>query len=386
MATLVIDNSAPTLGYNIQYYDGKKRKTIYLGGRRFSRKTAEKVKEIVEILIYYRDNGITVPDKSVLYWLETVSDAIRNKLAKAGLIEIPDVHTCQELWQEFMTFKETSKIKPATFLQYTYAQKRFFEYFDEKNNIDQLKPEHFLDLKEMLLKRYETATVAGTIKQFKAVLNFAKNVKKWIEVSPLAGIGCGSFRNKSKDRIVSAADYEKMLAACPNQEWRTIIALARYGGLRCPSEVALLRWSDVHWSKNRFFVRSPKTEHHDEGESRIVPLFPELRKELDTLFFSYENNEENKLNHAEMMMSQEFVIPSFQVKNTNLGKQIAHIVKLAGLPTLPRPFDNMRMTRSNEVYNKWGAFKESQWIGHTAKTRSDHYLMITDDDYDVAAK
>ncbi len=64
----------------------------------------------------------------------------------------------------------------------------------------------------------------------------------------------------------------------------------------------------------------------------------------------------------------------------------------AGLETIPRPFDNMRMTRSNEVYNRFGAFKESQWIGHSAKTRQDHYLMIQDSDYleasvwEVAAK
>ena len=43
------------------------------------------------------------------------------------------------------------------------------------------------------------------------------------------------------------------------------------------------------------------------------------------------------------------------------------------------------MTRSNEIYNKYGAFKESQWIGHSAKVRQDHYLMIQDSDYTEAA-
>ncbi len=44
------------------------------------------------------------------------------------------------------------------------------------------------------------------------------------------------------------------------------------------------------------------------------------------------------------------------------------------------------MTRSNEVYNRWGAFKESQWIGHSGRVRADHYLMIQDADYQEAAK
>ena len=61
------------------------------------------------------------------------------------------------------------------------------------------------------------------------------------------------------------------------------------------------------------------------------------------------------------------------------------ITERAGLPEITRPFDNMRTTRSNEVYNRWGAFKESQWIGHSARVREDHYLMITDDDFSAAA-
>ena len=72
--------------------------------------------------------------------------------------------------------------------------------------------------------------------------------------------------------------------------------------------------------------------------------------------------------------------------NQNLGTTFDKIVRRAGLPEIPRPFDNMRMTRSNEIYNRWGAFKESQWIGHTARVRQDHYLMITDDDFSEASK
>ena len=36
-----------------------------------------------------------------------------------------------------------------------------------------------------------------------------------------------------------------ILEACPDQEWRTLFALVRYGGLRCPSEVLKLKWSDI---------------------------------------------------------------------------------------------------------------------------------------------
>ena len=88
-------------------------------------------------------------------------------------------------------------------------------------------------------------------------------------------------------------EYAKLLDACPNQEWRTIIALARIGGLRCPSELQQLRWSDINWSENRFLVHSPKTEHHEGKQERLVPLFPELREELKR-HFSLDGTEGNE--------------------------------------------------------------------------------------------
>ena len=61
------------------------------------------------------------------------------------------------------------------------------------------------------------------------------------------------------------------------------------------------------------------------------------------------------------------------------------ISKEAGLAIIPRPFDNMRATRSNEIYARFGPAKESEWIGHTARVREEHYDMITDDDFESAA-
>ena len=45
-------------------------------------------------------------------------------------------------------------------------------------------------------------------------------------------------------------EYAKLLDACPNQEWRTIIALARVGGLRYSSE--LQRLADQRSARNGF--------------------------------------------------------------------------------------------------------------------------------------
>jgi integrase len=108
------------------------------------------------------------------------------------------------------------------------------------------------------------------------VLNWAKT-KGWLDRSPLAGIGGGSFENHDNDYVVTLAVYRDLLKACRTQEWRTILALSRIGGLRCPSELMQLRWCDIDFDRGYFVVRSPKTEHRRTGVSRDVPIFPELR-------------------------------------------------------------------------------------------------------------
>ena len=53
-------------------------------------------------------------------------------------------------------------------------------------------------------------------------------------------------------------ETDRILAVC-NPEWAAIVSLARYGGLRCPSEVLSLRWQDINWDTGRIHVTSPKT-------------------------------------------------------------------------------------------------------------------------------
>ena len=87
-----------------------------------------------------------------------------------------------------------------------------------------------------------------------------------------------SFRER-----VEQLQVRRVLDACPNAEWRLIVALSRFGGLRVPSEVASLRWRDVDWAGNTIKVTSPKTARVGK-ESRTIPLFPELRPFLEEAF------------------------------------------------------------------------------------------------------
>ena len=376
MATLTKRLRGGSLMFEVQWYEGGRRRTIPLG-KKYTERTARGLQEVVDTLLHCQANGIETPGKRTLAWIESASPEIREKLANAGLIEIPPSHTLKELWDAFLAQKtkelKVGTIKESTYSLYDFIRKRFFLFFDKDELLDDLAKDRMQRWKDHLLDEVAEATVACYIKETKSCFNWAVS-NGWIDKSPLDGIGTGSFVNKKNTRIVSMSDYRRFLDACPCQDWRVIIALSRIGGLRCPNEVLALRWEDVHWSLNRFFVRSPKTERHAGKEGRWVPIFPELREELEALFFSPESE------------GREFVVNRYRDTSQNLRTTFGKIVHRAGLEMFPQPFRNLRMTRSNEVYNRWGAFKESQWIGHSSRVRADHYLMITDDDFWEAAE
>jgi integrase len=373
MATLTIDTrSGKTAGYNIQWYEGKCRRTLYLGGSQYNKKTAERVKQIVETLQYYRRNEITTPEKTVENWLQNAPDDLKSKLAQAGFIAVTKAKTCKELWDFYM--KHKTGVADETIRLYSRCQVIFFETFSEKETVETITTSRLLDWKALLLTKYAVASVASYLSMTRAVLNWAVD-QEWLTKSPMAKnkVPIGSFVNRDNDRTISMAEYAKLLDVCPNQEWRTIIALARIGGLRCPSELKRLQWTDINWAENRFLVRAKKTERYDNHRERVVPLFPELLVELRSHFES-DDSEGN-----------EFVIQSFQGTSWQVFTPFQKIACNAGLGTIDRPFDSLRTARSNEVRIRWGEVKESLWIGHSERTMKKHYLRFSDEEFAEAA-
>jgi integrase len=296
---------------------------------------------------------------------------IQKKLAKAGLIALVEQKTCRVLCEAFLEFKRDS-VKPRTMEIYQTSQKHFFKEFSHAEPIENITQERLLKLKHRLRSTHSEAGTASVLKDIQTICNWAVS-QDWLLKNPMAEISLGSFVNRNKDRSVSMEQYAQILTACPTQGWRVIVALARIGGLR-PSEIILLRWSDIHWDKNYFRVWSSKTERYERHRERLIPLFTRIRKELEP-FLS-----ERKVG------KEDFLFPHFQGKRVNLGTLLNVIVRRAGLETIVRPFDNMRASRSNEILRKFDCISESHWIGHSRKVMLDHYFQMSDEYFAEAVK
>ena len=120
-------------------------------------------------------------------------------------------------------------------------------------------------------------------------------------------------------------------------------------------------------------VRSSKTEHHEGGGIREVPLFPEVRTVLEELFLEPDGGE--------------LVIRvANRDRTTNLRTTFEKIVTRAKVEPWGKPFQNLRSSRETELAQTLPVHVVTAWMGNTPKVAMEHYLQVRDEDFDEAAK
>ena len=356
-------------GQEIKFTIDGSRRSMFLGAK-YSDATRNELKEIIKKLIICRDNH-QLPDKRVFTYLETCSQEIRAKLEKVGLITQSNIRTCGQLWDAFEAADRD--IKESTKRNYKTVRGQFFQFFKGNDPIENLTKESLLTWRKFLMDRkYATASVSNAIGKTKCLLNWATNEKKLFTKSPGVGVKRGSYVNKDRAFFIPMADYYKILAACRTQEQRAILTLARIGGLRIPSEIANLTWSDILWEIGKIWIKSPKTEHHEGKAGRFVPLWEPIRKELEALYFADEPD------------GKDDRIFRNRSATSNLRTRFDRIQIWAGILPIAKFFTNCRASRSTEVFERYGAIKEEQWIGHTEAVARRHYHQVPEADFKAA--
>lgn len=179
--------------------------------------------------------------------------------------------------------------------------------------------------------------------------------------------------DKSREFFVSRELAKQVIDVLPDAQWRLMFALARYGSLRCPSEVLLLRWGDIDWECGRMLVTSPKTEHHEGGKSRMIPIFPKLRPFLD---------ECSGLAAGRV----EFVITHYRKTDSNYGVLLGKLVRRAGIEMWAKPWQNLRSTCETELAERFPIHVVRAWLGNSQPVAVKHYLQLTDDHFDAASR
>jgi integrase len=178
---------------------------------------------------------------------------------------------------------------------------------------------------------------------------------------------------------VPVADVERVLEKCPNLSWRLLVALARFGGLRVPSEAFSLTWGDIDWERGRLSIPSPKTEHL--GKSlRVIPLFPMLRPHLDAAF---EQAPEGSI-YLFPEHWRERATREDSWAGANMRTTFAKIVRRAGVEPWPRLWHSLRASCESDLAQSFPLATVTKWLGNTPSVALRHYVDPTEAAFDRA--
>lgn len=365
-----LDDGTTTTTWRVLFVDPTgKRQTIRLG--KLPKKAAELVKLKIESLLAAKIAGHPI-DAQTAGWLAEIGDMIHEKLAKAGLVE-PRQREEVEEWTLGRLIDDVvasrGDVARRTGICYAYTKKKLVEFFGSDRLISTIREHDADEYRRWLLKKHAQATASREVKRARQFLKVAVR-RRLIASNPFAEVKAGTQANPSRKHYVSRETIEAVIAACPNNNWRLIFALARYAGLRTPSELEHLKWSDVNWERGRFTVRQPKKAHLPGQETRVVPIFAELRPHLERAF-------------AEAPDGSVYVVPRAR-GDANLRRYAEQLIERAGATKWPKLFNNLRASCETDLIRHWPAHCVHQWIGHSARVAAEHYLQVTDADFEAA--
>jgi integrase len=378
VASVVTPKDNPRHRWIQVFVDGK-RKTIRLGVS--NNRAAEKHKQVIETLLACKTAKLALaPD--VAEFIGALPDDIRARYERAGLIGAKAVEpeVPKNLLGPFLKNYFESRaldVKKSSQVVFSHTHKRLIEYFGVDREIESITAADARAFRKWLAgtnKRDKATGKTGlSINTVKRRTGFCKQAFAQavtdgiIDRNPFEGLPASVTSNKDRAFYVDLETFNKVLAKAPNARWKALLALARLGAFRIPSEAEGLKWEHVLWEAKRIrVVDSSKTEQHAKRAIRIVPMVPAIERELLAWF-------------AESTEGAERVFPDID-GDTNLRTQLEKILKRAGVTQWPKLWQNLRASGSTDFARTLPSHVAAAICGHTEQVAKEHYWQVTDSD------
>ncbi|MFO0828098.1 MAG: tyrosine-type recombinase/integrase [Phycisphaerales bacterium] len=323
---------------------------------------ADAVKVKVEDLVAASIHG-HAPSDETARWLASLDERLYDKLAAVELVPKRQSATIGTLVDRYIA-ERVDELKPESVRKLRQTEAKLLAFFDPKIPLRKVTPEDGAAwrraLKDLGLSDAAIRTHCGNVKTI-----LAEAVRrKAIDSNPFADLRSGSTPSRYS-RYVTPEEIERVIDACPDAEWRLLFGLARYAGLRIPSESHLLTWGDVDFDRGRLTVRSPKTERYEGHEQRVVPITPRLMELLQAGFDACPEGEDRLI--------------TINGKGA-LIRPVRRIWARAGVEPWQRLWQTLRSSCEKEWAMAFPQYAVSKWIGHSITVSGRHYANAVPDE------
>lgn len=165
---------------------------------------------------------------------------------------------------------------------------------------------------------------------------------------------------------VSAEQTARVLDACPDANWKALVALTRLCALRL-EEALSVEVSHIHWNLHAVAVQT-RDDREGKGEGtkqryRMVPLSPVAYRLVLARFEQLDTDETLLIDRTPL------------TKGTRQKPQdhMRRILEAAGVVGVNKPFHDLRKSQAQDWSVLYGCEHSAKWCGHSIDVALRHY-------------
>ncbi len=358
----------------------EKRRVIRLGKK--SDKIADAVARHIENIL---SAALHPPlAKETAQWLADQPDRFYAKLVTAGLVNPREGTSSKPVLLGAFLDQYVARridIRPATKLVIGHVVRNLKDNFGQHRPLNAITPAECDDFRRWLetTEKLAPATIGKRIQWCAGIFRDAVRRKLIVE-NPFSGVKRAKATNPERQRYIDRKTIEVIIDAAPSAEWRLLIGLSRYLGLRVPSEPFSLTWDDVDWEKSRMRITCVKTSRYDGRAYRWVPILPEVRPYLDEVYAAAPEGAVYVLDR----LRQRGSMKTGYWGSVNLRTQFEKIIRRAGFEPWVKLWHNLRASAQTDLAGRFPLHVACTWLGNSKAIAAEHYLQVTDEHFRAA--
>lgn len=359
--------------------DGKRR-ALYLG--KCGKGNAEDIRKHVDAILTAAMSLGTVAENTAK-WLGKIPDEFHTKLVRAGLAvprepaEKPSAAVLGPFVDAYLA--KRGDLKPASQQVLGHAIRNLKEFFGASRPMESINAAEADDFRRWMevTEKLAPATIG---KRVQWCCTFWRDAlrRKLIPENVFIDVNQSRAVNAERKKYIPRETIAAVIDACPDAEWKLLVALSRYLGLRVPSEPFSLTWNDIDWEKSRMRVTSVKTTRYEGRGSRWVPILPEVRPYLDDVYAVAPEGV-----YVFSRLRQRASVVAGEWKGINLRTRFEKIVTTAGFEPWPKLWHNLRASAQTDLAGRLPLHVVCAWLGNSEAIADKHYLQVTDAHFDL---
>jgi integrase len=329
------------------------------------------------------------PNPKTKRWLDCLPDKVHDRISRYGLT--PSRKESNTAWIDgFLVWcLHRKKASPTSLQVYEKAAGNLRTYFRGRL-IESISRRDVDAFREWLLTKANRRRPGGLapstankrLKTAKEWFELAKD-RQWTDINPfdhLKNLDAEAAGPADNQVFVPRSVIDRLLDDAPDTEWKLLLTLWRFAGLRQLEPLAL-KWPDISWQAGRMTVTAPKQK--GRKRLRVIPIWPEVEPWL------LAQSEEAPPGTEWVIWRRRYKYdtePEKRSTGSALYGRLENQLKRLGIPAWPRLTHNLRASGETELEQS-GRFRQweiAYWWNHTKRVQEDHYLMVTDDAYERA--